>query len=187
MDMSVDRELIRRLRLNKSWSQEKLAEEAGVSLRTVQRIEADGTASHQSCRAIAHALGVQPAELRIAADDTAAVEQVARSEPRQVEQAARSLVIASPWRFALLRTCQVLAVSVLWLLMAFVALNAFIVLIGGIFFWEHAEIPDLTAPQAAGGGMLTAALLALFFVGLRVVYRMVKRTRIERAPEVAVE
>ncbi|HEY7671831.1 MAG TPA: hypothetical protein VIC71_06420 [Gammaproteobacteria bacterium] len=46
--------------------------------------------------------------------------------------------------------------------MAFVALNAFIVAIGGIFFWEYAEIPDLTAPQAAGGGILTAVLLALF-------------------------
>jgi hypothetical protein len=97
------------------------------------------------------------------------------------------MIIAPPWRFVLLRTSQVLAISVLWLLMAFVALNAFIVLIGGIFFWEHAEIPDLTAPQAVGGGILTAAVLALFFVGLRVVYRMVKRTRIQRAPEIAVE
>jgi transcriptional regulator with XRE-family HTH domain len=177
MDMNVDRELIRRLRLNKSWSQEKLAEQAGVSLRTVQRIEADGVASHQSCRAIAQALGVQPAELR----------QVATSEPRQVEQSDRLVVITSSWRFALLRTTQAFAVSVLWLLMTFVALNAFIVLIGGIFFWEYAEIPDLTAPQAAGGGILTAALLALFFVGLRFVYRAVKRMRIQRAPEVAVE
>jgi transcriptional regulator with XRE-family HTH domain len=30
MDMSVDREFVRRLRLDKSWSQEKLADEAGV-------------------------------------------------------------------------------------------------------------------------------------------------------------
>jgi transcriptional regulator with XRE-family HTH domain len=187
MDMSVDREEVRRLRLDKSWSQEKLAEEAGLSLRTVQRIEADGVASLQSCRAIARALGVQPADLRLAADYTAALEQGATSEPLRVEQSARPVVMASPWRFVLLRTGQVLAISVLWLLMAFVAVNAFIVLVGGIFFWEHAEIPDLTAPQAAGGGILTAAVLALFFVGLRVVYRMVKRTRIRRAPEAAVE
>lgn len=179
MDMSVDRELVRRLRLNKSWSQEKLAEEAGVSLRTVQRIEADGAASHQSCRAIAKALGVPPADLR----------QAAASMPPQAEQAARSLVIASAWRFVLLRTTQMLAVSLLWLLMAFVAVNAFIVAVGGIFFWEYAEVPDLTAPQAAGGGILTAVLLALLFAGLRVLYRTVKRTRIERggAPAVAVE
>jgi len=179
MDMRVDRELVRRLRLDKSWSQEKLADEAGVSLRTVQRVEADGVAAHRSCRAIAEALGVEPAEIR----------QGGKSSPYQAEQVPKSLVIASPWQFALLRTGQALAVSVLWLLMAFVALNAFIVLIGGIFFWEYAEIPDLTAPQAAGGGILTAAVLALFFVGLRWIYRTVKRTRILRvgAPEVAVE
>jgi transcriptional regulator with XRE-family HTH domain len=177
MNMNVDRELVRRLRLNKSWSQEKLADEAGVSLRTVQRIEADGVASHQTCRAIAKALGIQPAELR----------DGGTSKPRQMEQPARSLVIASPWRFVLLRTTRALIIPVLWLLMAFVALNAFIVAIGGIFFWEYAEVPDLTAPHAAGGGILTAILLALFFAGLRYVYRIVKRTRILRAPEVAVE
>jgi transcriptional regulator with XRE-family HTH domain len=179
MDMSVDRQFVRRLRLDKSWSQEKLADEAGVSLRTVQRVEADGVASHRSCRAIAKALGVEPAEMRRAGG----------SNPQQVEQSARSLEIVSPWRFALLWTGQALAVSVLWLLMAFVALNAFVVLIGGIFFWEYAEVPDLTAPQAAGGGILTAAVLTLFFMGLRWMYRTVKRTRILRvgAPEVAVE
>jgi transcriptional regulator with XRE-family HTH domain len=179
MDMNVDREVVRRLRLDKSWSQEKLADEAGVSLRTVQRIEADGVASHRSRRAMAKALGVEPAALR----------RGGRSNPHQAKQSDRSLEIASPWRFVLLRTAQMLAVVVLWLLMAFVALNAFIVLIGGIFYWEYAEVPDLTAPQAAGGGILTAALLTLFFLGLRSVYRAVKGTRILRvgSPEVAVE
>ncbi|HEY3518441.1 MAG TPA: helix-turn-helix transcriptional regulator [Gammaproteobacteria bacterium] len=178
MDMSVDREFVRRLRLNKSWSQEKLADEAGVSLRTVQRIEADGVASHRSCRVIAEALGVAPAELRHGG-----------STPDQVQPSGRSLETASPWRFVLLRAAQALVVSVLWLLMAFVALNAFIVLIGGIFFWEYAEVPDLTAPQAAGGGTLTAAVLALFYLGLRWVYRTVRETKISRvgSPEIAVE
>ena len=179
MDMSVDRELVRRLRLSKSWSQEKLADEAGVSLRTVQRVEADGVAAHRSCRAIAMALGIQPGEMR------------RLTEPRlpAAKPMSKSLVIESPWRFAALRTTQALVVGVLWLLMAFVALNAFIVLIGGIFFWEYAEVPDLTAPQAAGGGILTAALLALFFFGLRWVYRTVKQTKIAKvgAGDLAVE
>jgi transcriptional regulator with XRE-family HTH domain len=177
MEMSVDRELVRRLRLSKSWSQEKLAEEAGVSLRTIQRIEADGVASHQSCRAIAEALGVQPAELRQAIPPSPPLPPPV--EPQQ------SVVVASP----LFRTARVFAMVVLWLLMAFVALNAFIVAIGGIFFWEYAEIPDLTAPQAAGGGILTAAVLALVFLGLRYVYRTVKGAKPQRvgAPEVAVE
>jgi transcriptional regulator with XRE-family HTH domain len=178
MEMSVDREYVRRLRLDKSWSQEKLAEEAGVSLRTIQRIEADGVASHQSCRAIAEALGVQPAELRQA---------IAPTQPPV--ETPQSVVVASPRRFAMHWTIRVFAMTVLWLLMAFIALNALIVAIGGVFFWEYAEIPDLTAPQAAGGGILTAAFLALVFLGLRYVYRTVKGARIQRAgaPEVAVD
>jgi transcriptional regulator with XRE-family HTH domain len=179
MDMSVDRELVRRLRLGKSWSQEKLADEAGVSLRTVQRVEADGVAAHRSCRAIAKALGIQPGEMK----------RFTEPGPPAAKPLSKSLVVESPWRLALLRTTQALLIGVLWLLMAFVALNAFIVLIGGIFFWEYAEVPDLTAPQAAGGGILTAAVLALFFLGLRRVYRAVKGTRVLRvgAPELAVE
>ena len=115
MDMSVDRELVRRLRLSKSWSQEKLADEAGVSLRTVQRIEADGVAAHRSCRAIAKALGIQPGEMR----------RLTEPSPPPVRPLSKSLVIESPWRFVVLRTAQALLVGGLWLLMAFVALNAF--------------------------------------------------------------
>ncbi len=61
--MNVNRELIKELRIRKSWSQEKLAEKAGVSLRTIQRIETDGVASLQSRISIAKALDVAPAEL----------------------------------------------------------------------------------------------------------------------------
>jgi transcriptional regulator with XRE-family HTH domain len=179
MEMSVDRELVRRLRLDKSWSQEKLAAEAGVSLRTIQRIEADGVASHQSCRAIAAALGIQPAELRPAVPPS--------PPPPPPVEPQQSVVVASPWRFAMLRTTRLFALTVLWLLMAFLALNAFIVAIGGVFFWEYAEIPDLTAPQAAGGGILTAAVLTLVFLGLRLMYRRVKGARISRAPAAAAQ
>ena len=61
MEMKVNRELIKALRVNKSWSQERLAEVAGVSLRTVQRVENEGAASLQTRVAIADALGVEPA------------------------------------------------------------------------------------------------------------------------------
>ena len=63
MDMKVDPTKIKALRLEKSWSQEKLAEEACVGLRTIQRMEIDGTASLKSRLAVAEALHVQPAEL----------------------------------------------------------------------------------------------------------------------------
>ncbi len=72
MEVKVDQQKIRELRLARSWSQEKLAEEAGVSLRTVQRMELDGSASLKSRLAIARALGVEPGDLdceEIAAED----------------------------------------------------------------------------------------------------------------------
>ena len=65
MEMNVNRELIKALRLKRSWSQEKLADEAGISLRTVQRIETDGVASLQSRVAIADAFEIEPVDLDI--------------------------------------------------------------------------------------------------------------------------
>ncbi len=63
MELKVDQKKIKELRLNKSWSQEELAEKAGVSLRTVQRMELDGSASLKTRRAVADALEVEPAFL----------------------------------------------------------------------------------------------------------------------------
>ena len=60
MEMKVDQKKIKELRLAKSWSQEELAEKAAVSLRTVQRMELDGSASLKSRRSIADALEVEP-------------------------------------------------------------------------------------------------------------------------------
>src|SRR5690606_9521263 len=61
--MKVDRKLVRTLRLEKSWSQELLAEKAGLNLRTIQRIESNGAASLRARRLIAAALGVDATAL----------------------------------------------------------------------------------------------------------------------------
>ena len=63
MELKIDPKKVKDLRLNKSWSQEELAEKAALSLRTVQRMELDGSASLKSRRAIADALEVEPAYL----------------------------------------------------------------------------------------------------------------------------
>lgn len=63
MDMKLNKNTIRDLRLQRSWSQERLAEEARLNPRTVQRVEADGTASLQTRLKLARALSVAPAEL----------------------------------------------------------------------------------------------------------------------------
>lgn len=62
--MQLDSARVRQLREGKAWSQEHLANCAGISLRTVQRVEAEGSGSHETAMALASALGVIPADLR---------------------------------------------------------------------------------------------------------------------------
>jgi len=55
MDMQLNKEQLRRERELRAWSQSHLAEVAGLSMRTVQRIENSGSASLESAKAIAAA------------------------------------------------------------------------------------------------------------------------------------
>ncbi|GAB5469299.1 MAG: 2TM domain-containing protein [Rhodospirillales bacterium] len=78
--------LLRKLRLEKGWSQETLAEVSGLSVRTVQRIERGGTASLESLSALASVLEVDRATLaremqmykqkNLATDEQEAIEHV---------------------------------------------------------------------------------------------------------------
>lgn len=89
---------IRQLRLEKGWSQEQLATIAGLSTRTVQRIENSEQASLDSLTAIAAALGLQVSDLSQAAqpDNDNQSEQAIR---RQVEAEGKLLSMAV--RFAI--------------------------------------------------------------------------------------
>lgn len=66
MDMKVDSKLIRRLREQRAWSQEHLAEVTGLGLRTIQRIESTGAAAYESARSLAAVLEIDVARLRVA-------------------------------------------------------------------------------------------------------------------------
>jgi transcriptional regulator with XRE-family HTH domain len=61
--MQINREFVVALRNRKSWSQAELAIAAGLNLRTIQRIEAEGVASLQSRKALASAFDVEIDEL----------------------------------------------------------------------------------------------------------------------------
>jgi DNA-binding XRE family transcriptional regulator len=61
--MKINGAVVRRLREAKSWSQEHLAAAAGLSTRTVQRVEADSIGSAETRLALAAALDVPVAEL----------------------------------------------------------------------------------------------------------------------------
>jgi transcriptional regulator with XRE-family HTH domain len=54
---------IKELRLKRVWSQEQLADIAGINVRTIQRIEHGDVASFESLKAVANALGVDVGEL----------------------------------------------------------------------------------------------------------------------------
>lgn len=58
--MNVSPEKIKQLRAEHGWSQEQLGEVAGLSYRTVQRIEKDGNGSPETIMAIASAFSVTP-------------------------------------------------------------------------------------------------------------------------------
>ncbi len=56
--------IIRKLRLDKGWSQEQLAEISGVSTRTIQRIERGKTASLESLKCLAAVFETNVTDLR---------------------------------------------------------------------------------------------------------------------------
>ena len=56
--MKVNTTKVAQLRQQRSWSQDELATAAGVNLRTIQRIENEGTASLQSMKALASAFEI---------------------------------------------------------------------------------------------------------------------------------
>jgi transcriptional regulator with XRE-family HTH domain len=79
--MAVSREKIKALRDARAWSQAHLAEVASLSLRTVQRVEAEGTASAETRLAIAAALGVSVDDLNAPAVAADPAPRFRRPEP----------------------------------------------------------------------------------------------------------
>ena len=65
MKIKLDSDKIRLWRKERGWSQEQVAEKAGISLRTIQRIENSGTASSDSAAAVADAFGTKITDFMI--------------------------------------------------------------------------------------------------------------------------
>jgi hypothetical protein len=60
--MQIDANLLKQERTKRAWSQEHLAQVAGLGLRTVQRIETSGVASNESIASIATVLKMKVAD-----------------------------------------------------------------------------------------------------------------------------
>jgi transcriptional regulator with XRE-family HTH domain len=71
MDVKIDRQLVIAEREKRAWSQQHLADAAGLALRTIQRIETGGTGSYESAKAIAACLEISLSVLRVAAEPKA--------------------------------------------------------------------------------------------------------------------
>ncbi len=104
--MQIDQHQVRSERERRAWSQEHLAQAAGLGLRTIQRIESGGHASFESALAIASALEVSVDEL--AAKGARREQQVSRKRIGLGFAMATGLVAAVfVARFALAEQYQV--------------------------------------------------------------------------------
>jgi transcriptional regulator with XRE-family HTH domain len=56
--MQLNLQLIKQLRTERGWTQQQLADICAVSLRTVQRVEMQGVASLETCKALAGAFAL---------------------------------------------------------------------------------------------------------------------------------
>lgn len=92
MKMKVNAEKLRRWREERCWSQEHLAEIAGISLRTMQRIETGASASHESAKALAAVFDVELSALIVDIDGEVD-KAVAREEAKKLLQLRMSFGI----------------------------------------------------------------------------------------------
>jgi DNA-binding XRE family transcriptional regulator len=74
-EMKIASATVRRLRTERGWSQEQLATASGLSLRTIQRVEAEGSASMATRVCLAATFSVPLADLAAVAPDTGSVRE----------------------------------------------------------------------------------------------------------------
>ncbi|KAA9150973.1 helix-turn-helix domain-containing protein [Microbacterium lushaniae] len=87
------------LRQQRGWTQERLAAESGVGLRTIQRLEAGQDASLETLSLVAGALRVEVRDLFAVIDDAHLSSRVESLEARAEEQQAGRDRIAAAWRW----------------------------------------------------------------------------------------
>jgi len=87
--MRINVELLKKLRKEKAWPQDQLAEISGLSLRTIQRIEKTGNASLESKKAIASAFGIKTNELDENENNSAITDEEAENFYFRVENGTK--------------------------------------------------------------------------------------------------
>ena len=87
------------LRQEYGWTQERLATESGVGLRTIQRLEAGQDASLETLSLVAEALRVSVRDLFIAIDDADLSNRVESMQSRTEDQQAARDRLTGAWRW----------------------------------------------------------------------------------------
>lgn len=173
MEMNVNRELIKELRLKKSWSQGKLADVAGVSMRTIQRVETDGVASLQSRIAIAGALKVEPVDLDLEPAATSDLENEASDGSIEKQRVFEHL--KSAWGSFFKPILRFSTLAMLWIGMTLSAFLVLTTLISGIFFWE---MTPFSYWQSVGTGIIGASIFVPVFLLFYWLYRRITKRRV---------
>lgn len=87
------------LRQTVGWTQERLATESGVGLRTIQRLEAGNEASLETLSLVADALRVSVSDLFSSIEDADFGNRVEALDSRAADQQAARDRIAAAWRW----------------------------------------------------------------------------------------
>ena len=85
MQMKLDAAKIKRWREDRCWSQEHLAETAGVSLRTIQRLERGESVSRDTVMALAASFDVDAGALTVDVAEEAAKAAIAREKEKNMQ------------------------------------------------------------------------------------------------------
>ena len=166
-DMKLSAKTIKRLRAERAWSQEQLAEIADVSLRTIQRVEADGSASRETRMALAAAFDI---DIRDLAEPEGATPEPPSPSP------APSTIHATPKQYRVVGMIALLAAvlsvgatyfsseAMPWI---FTTLAPMTAIAGGLyagFGWYFSGRTQLSTParRTVQFGFITCALVLLF-------------------------
>jgi transcriptional regulator with XRE-family HTH domain len=96
---SMNETRIATLRLERGWTQEKLAVESGLGVRTIQRIEAGKDASLETISLIARSFGVPMRDLFVAIEDENLTSRVDSLENRVRDQQSKRDGTMGAWRW----------------------------------------------------------------------------------------
>ena len=120
------------LRLERGWTQEKLAVESGLGVRTIQRIESGKDASLETISLIAESFGVPLRDLFVTIEDENLTSRVDSLDHRVAEQQAKRDSALGGWRWLFIGVGVI--VSVLGLLVPHIGSILFFAFWFGGFF-----------------------------------------------------